>query len=61
MLAAGGAHKAPIIRGAIRAKLCHILITDEGGGDGGARCDAALGMTRDVYQARYGRRLHFTA
>ena len=29
VLAAGGAHKAPIIRGAIRAKLCHILITDE--------------------------------
>ena len=29
VLAAGGAHKAPIMRGAIRAKLCHILITDE--------------------------------
>ncbi len=29
ILAAGGAHKAPIIRGAIRARLCHVLITDE--------------------------------
>jgi len=30
VLAAGGAHKASIIHAAIRAKLCHILITDEG-------------------------------
>jgi DNA-binding transcriptional regulator LsrR (DeoR family) len=29
VLAAGGPQKAPIIRGAIRAKLCHVLITDE--------------------------------
>ncbi|WP_422003241.1 sugar-binding transcriptional regulator [Reyranella sp.] len=29
VLAAGGAHKVPIIRSAIRAGLCHILITDE--------------------------------
>ena len=29
VLAAGGAHKAPIILAAIRADLCHILITDE--------------------------------
>jgi lsr operon transcriptional repressor len=29
VLAAGGAHKAPIILGALRAGLCHILITDE--------------------------------
>lgn len=29
VLAAGGAHKAGIILGAIRAGLCHILITDE--------------------------------
>jgi DNA-binding transcriptional regulator LsrR (DeoR family) len=29
VLAAGGVHKAPIIRGAIGAALCHILITDE--------------------------------
>jgi DNA-binding transcriptional regulator LsrR (DeoR family) len=29
VLAAGGAHKAPIIRAAIRAQLCHVLITDE--------------------------------
>lgn len=30
VLAAGGAVKAPIIRGAIHAALCHVLITDEG-------------------------------
>ncbi len=29
VLAAGGAHKAPIIRAALRAQLCHVLITDE--------------------------------
>jgi DNA-binding transcriptional regulator LsrR (DeoR family) len=29
ILAAGGWQKAPIIRGAIRAGLCHVLITDE--------------------------------
>ena len=29
VLAAGGAHKASIIRGAIRARLCHVLVTDE--------------------------------
>jgi DNA-binding transcriptional regulator LsrR (DeoR family) len=29
VLAAGGRHKAPIIGGAIRAGLCHVLITDE--------------------------------
>jgi DNA-binding transcriptional regulator LsrR (DeoR family) len=29
VLGAGGAHKAPIIHGAIRAGLCHVLITDE--------------------------------
>jgi DNA-binding transcriptional regulator LsrR (DeoR family) len=29
VLAAGGAHKAPIILAAIRARLCHVLITDE--------------------------------
>jgi DNA-binding transcriptional regulator LsrR (DeoR family) len=29
VLAAGGRHKASIIRGAIRAGLCHVLITDE--------------------------------
>ena len=29
VLAAGGAHKAPIILAAIRAHLCHVLITDE--------------------------------
>jgi DNA-binding transcriptional regulator LsrR (DeoR family) len=29
ILAAGGAQKAPIIRGAILAGLCHVLITDE--------------------------------
>jgi len=29
ILAAGGEHKVPIIMGAIRAKLCHVLITDE--------------------------------
>jgi DNA-binding transcriptional regulator LsrR (DeoR family) len=29
VLAAGGAPKAPIIQAAIRARLCHILITDE--------------------------------
>jgi DNA-binding transcriptional regulator LsrR (DeoR family) len=29
VLAAGGAHKGNIIRGAIRARLCHILMTDE--------------------------------
>ncbi|MEP9368362.1 sugar-binding domain-containing protein [Xanthobacter sp. VNH20] len=29
VLAAGGAQKVPIIRAAIRAKLCHVLITDE--------------------------------
>jgi lsr operon transcriptional repressor len=27
-LAAGGAHKVPIIRAAIKARLCHVLITD---------------------------------
>jgi len=29
VLAAGGVHKVPIIRGAICAGLCHVLITDE--------------------------------
>lgn len=29
VLASGGAHKAPIVRGAILAGLCHVLITDE--------------------------------
>jgi DNA-binding transcriptional regulator LsrR (DeoR family) len=29
ILAAGGEHKVPIIRSAIQAKLCHVLITDE--------------------------------
>ncbi|RQT14926.1 sugar-binding transcriptional regulator [Burkholderia contaminans] len=29
VLAAGGVHKVPIIQGAIRAGLCHVLITDE--------------------------------
>lgn len=29
ILAAGGEHKVPIIKGAIQAKLCHVLITDE--------------------------------
>jgi DNA-binding transcriptional regulator LsrR (DeoR family) len=29
VLAAGGATKVPVIRGAIRAGLCHVLITDE--------------------------------
>lgn len=29
VLAAGGVHKVPIIQGAIRAALCHVLITDE--------------------------------
>jgi len=29
VLAAGGRHKVPIIRAAIRARLCHVLITDE--------------------------------
>lgn len=29
VLAAGGAHKVPIIRGALAAGLCHVLITDE--------------------------------
>ena len=29
VLAAGGAQKVPIIHGAIRAALCHVLITDE--------------------------------
>lgn len=32
ILAAGGAHKVPIILGAIRARLCHVLITDEAAG-----------------------------
>lgn len=32
VLAAGGAQKAPIVRGAIRAGLCHVLITDEAAG-----------------------------
>ena len=30
VLAAGGVQKVPIIHGAIRAALCHVLITDEG-------------------------------
>lgn len=29
VLAAGGVHKVPIIQGAIRAGLCHVLVTDE--------------------------------
>jgi DNA-binding transcriptional regulator LsrR (DeoR family) len=29
VLAAGGRHKVPIIRAAMRARLCHVLITDE--------------------------------
>jgi DNA-binding transcriptional regulator LsrR (DeoR family) len=29
VLAAGGLHKVPIIKGAMRAGLCHVLITDE--------------------------------
>ena len=29
VLAAGGLRKAPIIQGALRAGLCHVLITDE--------------------------------
>ncbi|KAF1042344.1 MAG: Deoxyribonucleoside regulator [Herbaspirillum frisingense] len=29
VLASGGAHKAPVVRGAILAGLCHVLITDE--------------------------------
>jgi DNA-binding transcriptional regulator LsrR (DeoR family) len=29
VLAAGGAQKVPIITAAIRAGLCHVLITDE--------------------------------
>jgi DNA-binding transcriptional regulator LsrR (DeoR family) len=28
VLAAGGAHKAPIIRAGLKARLCHVLITD---------------------------------
>lgn len=32
VLAAGGAQKVPIIRAAIRAELCHVLITDEAAG-----------------------------
>lgn len=40
ILAAGGAQKAPVIRGAIRAGLCHVLITDE------AAATALLSATR---------------
>jgi DNA-binding transcriptional regulator LsrR (DeoR family) len=40
VLAAGGAHKAPIIQGALRAGLCHVLITDE------AAATALLAATR---------------
>jgi DNA-binding transcriptional regulator LsrR (DeoR family) len=29
VLAAGGAHKTPVILAGIRAGLCHVLITDE--------------------------------
>jgi DNA-binding transcriptional regulator LsrR (DeoR family) len=29
VLAAGGAYKAPIIRAGLKARLCHVLITDE--------------------------------
>lgn len=46
VLAAGGLHKVPIIAGAIRAGLCHVLITDE------AAASALLSRTGHPHGAR---------